>query len=166
MSPSGRRVFYTDGSVRNNGSPKAKGGYGWVETNETETEVIHTYKNNRDPSGQVPTNNRMELLAVITALHNCNQGDLVTIKSDSAYIVNCINNHWYEDWIAKGKTSTGSLPKNMDLWQKLKRQIARVGSGVAFVHVKGHSTNEMNKLADRLAGEAMRLNQNEEGGDE
>lgn len=152
------RIFYTDGSVSDNGTPKAKGGFAWVEVKEDESELISCYAESAetgDPSGEVPTNNRMELLAIISALHCCYAGEEVTIKSDSAYVVNGMNAKWYEGWFKRGRTSTGGQPKNLDLWTILVRASGRL-KRAKFVHVKGHRDSKYNILCDELAGEVRK----------
>lgn len=149
------RVFYTDGSNSNNGRTNSVGGFSYVEVNEEETEVLGTFSSSDySPTGAV-TNNRMELLAVISALRACSEKDEVLIKSDSAYIVNCIKEDWLAKWKRTGVTSTGKTPSNMDLWLMLERGMKRCKS-VTLKHVKGHKDNPYNNLADQLARKEMK----------
>lgn len=90
------------------------------------------------------TNNSMELLAVIEALNglkekNCN----VTIHTDSAYICTCTahDNAWL--------TQEGRA--NRELWMQYLQALTKGKHKVSFVKVKGHSGDEMNDCADRLA---------------
>lgn len=148
------RIFYTDGSNSNNGRADSVGGFAYVEVSSATSDCISTFSSSDySPIGEV-TNNRMELMAVISALRTCDKSDEVLILSDSAYIVNCINENWMRKWKATGKTSTGKTPSNMDLWLTLERCMRRCGS-VEFQHVKGHAQNVHNNMADMLAHQAM-----------
>jgi ribonuclease HI len=93
----------------------------------------------------------MEILAVISALHHCKAGDTVTIYSDSAYVINCMNQGWYKSWERNGVNSQGKIPANLDLWHMLLRATNRM-SKVTWIHIKGHNGNKFNELCDELAG--------------
>jgi hypothetical protein len=97
----------------------------------------------------------MELQAVLEALRAL-PGRLV-IHSDSTYVVNCINDRWYEGWLAKGwKNSQRKPVANRDLWEPLIEEYLERIDELTFVWVKGHSGDEMNELVDGLAvAEAM-----------
>ena len=89
------------------------------------------------------TNQRMELMAAIVALESIIHPTEVNIYSDSAYLVKSMNENW------KKKA-------NLDLWNRLEKAISKHNK-VTFNWVKGHDTNELNNLADRLAQNACRL---------
>ena len=92
----------------------------------------------------------MELTAVIRGLEALKEKCNVTIYSDSAYVVNAINNDWITNWQLNGwKNSAKDDVSNKDLWEKLLDLLASHPS--VFVKVKGHSTNELNNLCDKLA---------------
>lgn len=148
------RIFYTDGSNSNNGKADSVGGYAYVEVSSATGDCISTFSSSEYSAIGEVTNNRMEIMAVISALRACGRADDVLILSDSAYIVNCINENWMRRWKATGKTSTGKTPSNMDLWLTLERCMRRCGS-VEFQHVKGHAQNVHNNMADMLARQAM-----------
>lgn len=98
------------------------------------------------------TNNRMEMYAVIIALEQClASGELcVTIHTDSSYVKNGIES-WMKKWKTNGwKTSTGGPVKNKDLWIRLSVLSERIVD-LKWVWVKGHSGDEWNEKADRLA---------------
>lgn len=99
------------------------------------------------------TNNRMELLAVVRALKTIKSDKFpIKVNTDSALIVNCINQKWYVKWRNNGWTKKGGL-KNADLWQQLIEQYERFDF-ISFNHVKGHSGILGNELVD---GEINRL---------
>ncbi len=127
--------IYTDGACSGNPGP---GGYAAIlECNGSE-KVISGGEDNT-------TNNRMELLAVIEALRSLNKRCVVEIHSDSAYVVNAVNNDWLTSW----KAHRFANVKNPDLWEKLIALLA--SHEVKFVKVKGHSDDEMNNRCDEIA---------------
>ena len=139
--------IYADGACRGNGKEKNIGGYGVILKYKEHTKELKA-------SFQNTTNNKMELMSVIEGLQALKEPCSVTIYSDSAYIVNAINQKWLEGWIKRGwVTSTKEKVKNIELWKELKYLIDI--HKVVFVKVKGHSDNELNNRADQLANEAM-----------
>ncbi len=109
------------------------------------------------PNGQVveriggeplTTNNRMELTAILEALHALPDGCEVTVISDSRYAVNGLT-IWRAGWRRRGwMRKTGPMP-NRDLWFALEEQLNRLR--VRFQWVRGHSGDEGNERADALA---------------
>lgn len=101
------------------------------------------------------TNNRMELTAVVEALNYDDKRVRefgLEICSDSAYVVNAINQNWIKKWQANGwKTMAKEDVKNRDLWERLVDAIGLFNGNVVFTKVKGHSGNELNEIADKVA---------------
>ena len=96
----------------------------------------------------------MELSAVIEALKMLKEPCSVTLYSDSAYVVNAVNNKWLLNWQKNGwKTSNKEPVKNKELWENLI-SLLKVHD-VTFVKVKGHADNLFNNRCDELANEAM-----------
>ena len=80
------------------------------------------------------TNNRMELLAVITGLEAIKRRNAdVRVYSDSAYVVKAINEKWIDKWLQKGLHKQ----KNPDLWERFLNVYKR--HNVSFYLIKGHS---------------------------
>lgn len=147
--------IYTDGACSENPGP---GGWASVWMSDNNIKVI---------SGCNPktTNNQMELTAVVVSLRKV--VDFLTtssnpwtskeyeVYSDSAYVVNSINNNWIERWRLNGwKTSKGDDVKNVELWMeclKLLSQIRQMGIKITFIKVKGHSGDTLNEYADEIA---------------
>jgi len=101
------------------------------------------------------TNNRMELMACIKGLEALKSACNVTIISDSAYLVDCINKGWAKKWQAKGWMRNGrERAQNVDLWERLLELIAL--HEVSFSWVRGHSGHPMNERCDYLAQRAAR----------
>ena len=88
----------------------------------------------------------MELTAVCVALEALKQdGNDVTIYSDSKYVVDAVNQRWVFGWEKKGFAGK----KNPDLWQRFLRAYRR--HRVRFVWVKGHASTVENNRCDQLA---------------
>lgn len=128
--------IYTDGACH--GSTKIGGiGVVFVKNNK----II--YKFNKQFTDT--TNNRMEILAIIYALHAISKPiDIINIYSDSQYVIGCITKNW-------------TRKKNTDLWQlfdKVYSKAKTLCSNIQFNWVKGHDINKLNNMADELAVEA------------
>lgn len=91
------------------------------------------------------TNNRMELKAVIEGLSALKKHSVVEIYSDSAYVVNAVNQNWILGWKLKNWVGI----KNPDLWIKLSLLLEL--HDVSFIKVKGHSNVELNNRCDDIA---------------
>lgn len=133
-------VLYTDGACSGNPGP---GGYGAILIyNGVEKEISGGEKST--------TNNKMEMLAVISGLEMLKEPCKVTVYSDSAYVVNSIEKDWIYSWIKNGwRKSNKEEVKNIDLWKRLL-ELMKIHD-VKFMKVKGHSTDELNNRCDRLA---------------
>ncbi|MCE1197697.1 MAG: ribonuclease HI [Marinilabiliales bacterium] len=131
-----RIVMYTDGSSLGNPGP---GGFGVLL-------LFGEYRREISAGYRLTTNNRMELLAVITGLEALKKpGSEVIIYTDSRYVVDTVEKGWLENWMKirfKGK-------KNKDLW--LRFQEARRPHKIKFVWVKGHAEIPGNERCDQLA---------------
>ncbi|MCG4572366.1 ribonuclease HI [Clostridium cochlearium] len=140
-------ILYTDGACRGNGKESTIGGYGIVLIyKDVRKEIKKAFKNT--------TNNIMELSAVVEGLSLLKEPCDVEVYSDSAYVVNAINNKWIDSWLKNGwKTANKTPVKNKELWQQLIELLKK--HKVKFIKVKGHSDNELNNRCDELANEAM-----------
>ncbi len=129
--------IYTDGAARGNPGP---GGYGIVLLwGQKRKEIAAGYR--------LTTNNRMELMAVIVALNSLTkQHILVTIFTDSKYIVDSVQKKWLDNWI---KTDFKGGKKNRDLWTQYFK-LSKLFN-IQFVWVKGHADNPLNNRCDELA---------------
>ena len=129
-------TIYTDGSSRGNPGP---GGFGIVlMSGQHRKDVACGFRRT--------TNNRMELLGVITALEMLKiPNSIVTIYTDSKYVADAINQNWLSGWIKKNFKNV----KNPDLWVRFIRIYKQ--HKVRFVWVKGHADNPFNNRCDQLA---------------
>ena len=99
------------------------------------------------------TNNRMELLAAISALEALTRDTELTIVTDSAYVKNGVT-EWIHGWKRNGWRTAGKDPvKNVDLWQRLDAAQAR--HKVIWRWIKGHAGHAENERADELARAGM-----------
>ena len=117
----------------------------------------------RELSGFEPatTNNRMELLAAISALEALKRPMTVRLFTDSNYLRQGIT-AWLPEWKARGWRTAGRQPvKNQDLWQRLEAALAR--HRVEWRWVRGHSGDPDNERADQLARLAIRAGRAEAG---
>ena len=138
-------TIYTDGSAL--GNPGA-GGYGRVL-------LSGPYRKELSQGYRLTTNNRMELMAVCVALEALKQdGNDVTIYSDSKYVVDAVNQHWVFGW--EKKRFSGK--KNPDLWMRFLKIYRR--HNVRFIWVKGHASTIENNRCDELAVAAANNQQN------
>ena len=96
------------------------------------------------------TNNRMELMGVITALKALSRPCSVQLYTDSQYVVNAIEKGWAKKWQANGwMRNKKERAMNPDLWQQLLELLGV--HQVTFHWVKGHAENPYNNRCDELA---------------
>lgn len=96
------------------------------------------------------TNNVMELTAVVEALKALKEKCEVELHSDSAYVVNAVEQGWLRNWKFNGFRTADKKPvKNRELWEELDILLSR--HEVKFVKVKGHADDEYNNRCDALA---------------
>jgi ribonuclease HI len=99
------------------------------------------------------TNNRMELMAAISALEALKRPCRIDLHTDSKYVQQGIS-QWIHNWKRNGwKTADKKPVKNGELWQRLDAAVAL--HQVRWHWVKGHAGHEFNERADRLVGEAI-----------
>ncbi len=138
-------TIYTDGSALGNPGP---GGYGVVMLIDgANLELSEGYRHT--------TNNRMEMMAVISALETLEDTDRpIKIHSDSKYTLDGITKGWARNWRKKGwKKGDGKPAKNPDLWERMLNLVDRF-QDLSFQWVKGHAGDPLNERADELANGA------------
>ncbi|WGV14708.1 ribonuclease HI [Fuscovulum ytuae] len=139
---------YTDGACSGNPGP---GGWGVLLIAREGDAVVKE----RELSGgeALTTNNRMELLAAISALETLAKPSEITVVTDSAYVKNGVT-EWIHGWKRNGWRTAGKDPvKNAELWQRLDQAQAR--HKVQWRWIKGHAGHEENERADALARAGM-----------
>ena len=135
--------IWTDGACSGNPGP---GGWGAILTyGETEKEL--------SGAEAATTNNRMELMAAISALEALKRETKVTLHTDSKYVMDGVTK-WIHGWKKNGwKTADKKPVKNEDLWKRL--DAANASHNVTWKWVKGHADNVNNNRADELARNAI-----------
>lgn len=99
------------------------------------------------------TNNRMELMAAISALEALSRPSEITIITDSTYVKNGVS-QWIHGWKKNGWRTAAKKPvKNVELWQRLDEAQRR--HQVEWRWIRGHAGHAENELADELARAGM-----------
>lgn len=131
--------IFTDGASRGNPGP---GGYGTIL-------ISGNHRKEFSQGFRLTTNNRMELMSVIAGLEVLKRkGELVTVYSDSKYVVDAVEKGWLKDWVKKDFKGK----KNKDLWLRFWRIYNE--HIVKFKWIKGHNEHPMNERCDELAVES------------
>lgn len=135
--------IFTDGACRGNPGP---GGWGALLRYKGREKVLK--------GGEyLTTNNRMEMLAAISALEALKRSCDVILTTDSRYLQDGIM-RWVSNWKKRGwKTSKRKPVKNEDLWRRLDIAVSR--HNIDWRWVKGHSGHPENERVDSLANEAI-----------
>ena len=136
-------VIHTDGACSGNPGP---GGWGAIlKYGDVEKELSGGEANT--------TNNRMELLAAISALEALKRPAQVDIYTDSQYLRGGITG-WIFGWKKNGWRTADRKPvKNVDLWQRLDAALGE--HEVKWHWVKGHAGHDENERADELARKGL-----------
>lgn len=142
-TPKAKVVVYTDGGCQPN-----PGVGGWAAI------LIADGKRKELVGGEdVTTNNRMEMLAAISALEALKRPCEVTLVTDSEYLKNGITS-WIHGWKKKGwRKKDGKPVLNDDLWRRLDTAIQR--HTIKWAWVKGHAGVQDNERCDVLCGEEI-----------
>ncbi len=148
--------IYTDGGCRNTGNTSG----GQVKPTDKAAWAAlliygkHTKELTAGEFGK--TNNYMEIMAIIQGLSALKRYDLpVIVYSDSAYVIDTINQKWYLKWQKNNWQTAKKQPvKNQALWQQLLTLINKF-TDIQFVKVKGHANNQYNNYVDALLNKTM-----------
>ena len=146
--PMAKLFAYTDGACSGNPGP---GGWGALMLARDGDKIV---KERELKGGEaLTTNNRMELMAAISALEALDRPTEITIVTDSNYVKNGITS-WIFGWKKNGWKNSAKKPvKNAELWQRLDAANAR--HQVTWEWVKGHAGHPENERADALARAGM-----------
>jgi ribonuclease HI len=139
----GTVTIHTDGACSGNPGP---GGWG---------AILESGDKMRELSGAEghTTNNRMEMMAAISALEALKRPCTVDLHTDSQYLKDGITK-WITNWKRNGWRTADKKPvKNIDLWQRLDTALAQ--HELRWHWVKGHAGHDLNERADQLAREAI-----------
>ena len=136
-------VVYTDGGC----APTNPGPGGWAA-------ILIKGEHQKELKGGEPlsTNNRMELMAAISALEALKRPCVVDMHTDSQYVREGITKY-INNWKRNGWRTASKQPvKNQDLWRRL--ETARAAHTVRWHWIKGHAGDQFNDRADQLVREA------------
>jgi ribonuclease HI len=139
-----RVEIWTDGACSGNPGP---GGWG---------AILKSGDNVKELCGGEAhtTNNRMELLAAISALEALKRECGVDLHTDSQYLRQGVTS-WIHGWKRNGWRTADKKPvKNEDLWRRLDEATQR--HEIEWRWVKGHAGDEQNERADELARLGMK----------
>ena len=130
-------TIYTDGSCK--GIENRRGGWAAIicdDSGNVLKELFGGFKNT--------TNNRMEIRGVLEGLKAIEEPSIITVVTDSQYVVNTINGNWIFKMMQEPEKYL-----NIDLWIQVVEQLSR--HNVTLTWTKGHADNELNNRADKLA---------------
>ena len=133
-------TIYTDGACSGNPGP---GGWG---------AILRYGPHEKEISGGEAhtTNNRMELMGVISALKLLKEPCEVELYSDSKYVIDALEKGWARGWQKRGWVKSDKKPAlNPDLWEELLK-LCDIHT-VRTHWVKGHADNPYNNRCDELA---------------
>lgn len=135
--------IFTDGACSGNPGP---GGWG---------AILRYRGREKELSGgeRLTTNNRMEMMAAISAIEALKKPSRIDLWTDSTYLRDGITK-WIHAWRKRGwKTADRKPVKNQDLWERLDAAIRP--HDVEIHWVRGHAGHPENERADRLAVAAI-----------
>ncbi|ALD15202.1 ribonuclease H [Buchnera aphidicola (Aphis glycines)] len=95
------------------------------------------------------TNNRMELMGVISGLELLKQSCIVEIFTDSRYVQYGITK-WIQKWKQqKWERNNKKLIKNIDLWMRINGLLKK--HCITWFWIKAHNGHTENELCDKIA---------------
>jgi ribonuclease HI len=138
--------IYTDGSCLNN-----PGDGGWAAIINDDGKILKI-----NGSEKNTTNNKMELMAPISALKKINKNKKVEIYTDSKYVKLGIT-EWIHKWTKNNwQTSKKEDVKNKELWVELYELTKSFE--ISWIWIKAHAGNTLNEEVDSLAKKAAESN--------
>ena len=146
---------YCDGAASKNGTQDSIGGWAYIVKDQGSDSYFHYDSGFK----KIATNQQMEITAALKALQHVTSNypfivegkESVTIYSDSAYVVNCINQLWWKNWERNGWINSSKKPvANKELWEGLLKEYKKIPF-CDFIKVQGHSGNKYNEIVDELA---------------
>ncbi len=140
-------IIYTDGSSRGNPGPG-----GWGSIIATKERVTELGRGDRHT-----TNNKMELMACISALsfvRNLGNAFTIDVRADSRYVINGITK-WVYGWQKNGwRNSKKEEVANRDLWEALALAVSDLqmsGCKILWSYTQAHVGIPGNERADEIA---------------
>jgi ribonuclease HI len=136
-------VIHTDGACSGNPGP---GGFGAILAFGDQEKELR--------GGEASTtNNRMELMAAISALEALKRPCRVDLHTDSQYLRDGVMSYMAR-WKQNGWRTADKKPvKNIDLWQRLDATMRP--HQIRWHWLRGHAGHALNERADALARQAI-----------
>jgi len=153
-------TIYTDGACKDNnrqedGTAEGKGGWAFlILENQPGQDMEITLEGSGYVDGT--TNQEMEIIAVAQAFEalSDNYSETINLYSDSAYVINCLKDRWYDKWIANGWLNNKKNPvENQEAWENLINLVNKYN--VSFFHVKRNTTKFI-RMVDGMAKKASK----------
>lgn len=132
--------MFTDGACSGNPGP---GGWGTIlRYNGVEKEL--------SGGEHETTNNRMEMMAVISGLKALKEPCEVNLYTDSKYVCDSVTKGWVYSWQKNNWRKADKKPAlNVDLWEEMLLLLDK--HKVTFFWLKGHNGHPENERCDKLA---------------
>jgi len=156
--------IYTDGACKENsrqdGVAEGIGGWAFVILEKKpgkDSEIVKQGTGRKIGT----TNQEMEINAAAEALSAAsNTSESINLYSDSAYVINCLKDRWFDKWIKNGWLNSKNNPvENRDSWEKLINLVNRLN--VNPIHVKRNTTKYI-RIVDSMAKQASKKDTNQE----
>ena len=136
-------VIHTDGACSGNPGP---GGWGAIL-------AFGDHEKELKGGETITTNNRMELMAAISALEALKKPCRVDLHTDSQYLRDGVTAYLVR-WKQNGWRTVDKKPvKNIDLWQRLDAAMHQ--HRIRWHWLRGHAGHALNERADLLARQAI-----------
>lgn len=131
--------IFADGACSGNPGP---GGFAAILRNGANEKIV-------SGGETLTTNNRMELMGVISAIEALKRPCRARVTSDSSYVIKGMT-EWIHAWMKNGwRNSQKKDVLNRDLWERLLLAVAE--HDVEWVWIKGHNGHIENERCDELA---------------
>jgi ribonuclease HI len=167
-------IIFTDGACKENarkdGVALGNGGWAYIALKQIPGEDMKVALS-ASGSQEGSTNQEMEIVAVASALEAVENSkiindpeEVINLYSDSAYVINCLKDRWYDKWIRNGWLNSKKKPvENRDAWERLISALNALTNKheVVFFHVKRNSTKFIKKV-DGMAKQASKKGTSQE----
>jgi len=148
--------IYTDGACKDNnrkdGVAEGKGGWAFLILESKPGQDMQIIKQSTGHKNGT-TNQEMEIIAVAEALSSMDKVDgPINLYSDSAYVINCLKDKWFDKWRKNGWLNSKKNPvENREAWERLINLIEQYN--INYFHVKRNTTKFI-RMVDGMAKKA------------
>lgn len=151
-------TIYTDGACKGNnresGVAEGMGGWAFIILESRPGQDMEIIKQNSGYKNGT-TNQEMEIIAVTEALSSIDKVDgIINLYSDSAYVINCLKDRWFDKWRKNGWLNNKKNPiENRDSWERLVNLVEKYN--INYFHVNRNTTKFI-RIVDKMAKTASR----------